>query len=330
LIPCEAIFPTSKDPKTRKIDARLLQYGDTFKVAPHSQIVTDGIILYGGSEVDESMITGESVPVAKGVHSRVFAGTTNGGGTLIVRLTTLPHENSVHKIATMVEDAELTKPRTQALADKIAGWFVPVMAAAGLIVFIVWLLVGHLKTALSWKNAAIQAITYAIATLIVSCPCAIGLAVPMVVLIAGGVAARLGIIIRDPTMLETARNVTDVVFDKTGTLTCGTPTVIGVSYFGDHAGQVRGILLSLLQDVKHPVATGVLRYLEDEADANGDMIAEPEALTGSIFKSKIPSILSSALQSTTSTVQPSAWLTAHATPRNSSSTNSTTEASRHT
>lgn len=268
LIPCEAIFPTSMDPKTRKIDARLLQYGDTFKVAPHSQIVTDGIVLYGGSEVDESMITGESIPVAKGVHSKVFAGTTNGGGTLIVRLTALPHENSVHKIAAMVEDAELTKPRTQALADKIAGWFVPAMASIGLIVFIVWLLVGRLNSTLSWRNAAIQAITYAIATLIVSCPCAIGLAVPMVVLISGGVAARFGIIFRDPTMLETARNVTDVVFDKTGTLTCGVPTVIGASYLGVHASEVKGILLSLLQDVKHPVAAGVLRHLEKDVAAD--------------------------------------------------------------
>jgi hypothetical protein len=89
------------------------------------------------------------------------------------------------------------------------------MALAGLVVFIVWLLFGRLNQKMSWKNAAVQAVTYAVATLVVSCPCAIGLAVPMVVLIAGGVAARLGIIFRDPSMLETARNVTDVVFDKT-------------------------------------------------------------------------------------------------------------------
>jgi hypothetical protein len=92
---------------------------------------------------------------------------------------------------------------------------VPVMALAGLVVFIVWLLFGRLNQKMSWKNAAVQAVTYAVATLVVPCPCAIGLAVPMVVLIAGGVAARLGIIFRDPSMLETARNVTDVVFDKT-------------------------------------------------------------------------------------------------------------------
>lgn len=191
-------LPHPADPKTRTIDVRLLQYGDHFKVAPHTRVVTDGTIVFGSSEVDESMITGESIPVAKGVHSKVFAGTMNGGGPLIVELTALPHENSVHKIAAMVENAELTKPKAQALADKIAAYFVPVMAAAGLSVFLAWLFIGKYASKRSWKDATVQAITYAIATLVVSCPCAIGLAVPMVILIAGGVAARFGVIFRDP------------------------------------------------------------------------------------------------------------------------------------
>jgi heavy metal translocating P-type ATPase len=265
------------DPKTRKLDARLLQYKDHFKIAPHTRVVTDGVILYGGSEIDESMITGESVPVAKGVHSRVFAGTINGGGTLVARLTALPHENSVHKIAAMVEDAELTKPKAQALADNVARWFVPVMATVSLLVFLVWLFVAKYDYKRTWKDAVVQAITYAIATLVVSCPCAIGLAVPMVVLIAGGVAARFGIIFRDPQKLETARNVTDVVFDKTGTLTCGVLTVVGVDYHDAYTAQVKGILLSLLQDAKHPVAAGVLRHLEREANLDPKSI-EPRAV----------------------------------------------------
>ncbi|KAF2830900.1 heavy metal translocatin [Ophiobolus disseminans] len=265
------------DPKTRKIDARLLQYGDRFKIAPHTRVVTDGTILYGGSEVDEAMITGESVPVAKGVHSNVFAGTTNGSGALIVQLTALPHENSVHRIATMVEDAELTKPKAQALADKIAGWFVPFMATIGLVVFLAWLFVTRYVQKRPWKNAVVQAITYAIATLVVSCPCAIGLAVPMVVLIAGGVAARFGIIFRDPQKLEIARNVTDIVFDKTGTLTCGVMTVVDEDFKGMNATQVKSILLSLLQDVSHPVAAAVWRHLE--TDAASDFEKDPESAT---------------------------------------------------
>ncbi|KAF2036809.1 heavy metal translocatin [Setomelanomma holmii] len=259
-------FHQSADPMTRTIDARLLQYGDHFKIAPHTRVVTDGVIVYGGSEIDESMITGESIPVAKGVHSKVFAGTMNGGGTLIVKLTALPHENSVNRIAALVEDAELTKPHVQNLADHIAGGFVPVMATIGVLVFLGWLLweSHHLKR--SYKDAAVKAFTFAIATLVVSCPCAIGLAVPMVVLIAGGVAARFGIIFRDPQKMESARSVTDVIFDKTGTLTCGVLTVVGVELHGTYATKVHGILLSLLQDIQHPVAEGVLRYLRKEAD----------------------------------------------------------------
>jgi heavy metal translocating P-type ATPase len=259
------------DPKTDKIDARLLQNGDVFKVPPHSRVVTDGVVLYGGSEVDESMITGESIPVAKSVHSKVFAGTTNGGGALVVKLTALPHENSVHRIAAMVEDAELTKPKVQALADRIASYFVPVMAVLGLLVFLIWLLVGRFANNDSWGDAVVQAITYSIATLVVSCPCAIGLAVPMVVLIAGGVAARFGIIFRDPQKLETARNVTDVIFDKTGTLTCGVLTVVGEKYHGKPVTQTKGILLSLLRDVKHPVSAGVIRHLERDAELHPEI-----------------------------------------------------------
>jgi len=271
------------DPETLKLDARLLQYGDSFKVPPHARVVTDGKITYGASEIDESMITGESIPVAKGVQSTVFAGTANGSGTLIVELTALPHENTVHKIAAMVEDAELTKPKAQALADRIAGWFVPFMAALGLLVFLSWLFITKFGQKHSWKSATVQAITYAIATLVVSCPCAIGLAVPMVVLIAGGVAARFGIIFRDPQKLETARSVTDVVFDKTGTLTCGVLTVVSAEYHvtGQNDARVKSQILSLLQDVKHPVAAAALHHLEEDEDIAPEAVTSITSIPGS-------------------------------------------------
>ena len=254
------------DPPTKEIDARLLQYGDSFKVLPHNRIVTDGTVSYGGSEVDESMLTGESIPVAKGVHSQVYAGTMNGTGTLIVTLRTLPHENTVHKIAAMVECAELTKPRMQAIADRFAGWFVPIIAAIGLLVFLIWLLVDRFRNKHNWSDAVIRAITYAIATLVVSCPCAIGLAVPMVILIAGGVAARYGVIFKDPQKLEVARNVTDVVFDKTGTLTTGYFTVTSAEYLGTMApNQVKRHVLGLLKDSKHPISLSVYNHLAKES-----------------------------------------------------------------
>jgi heavy metal translocating P-type ATPase len=252
-------------PQTERIDARLLQYGDRFKVPPHTRIVTDGSVEYGGSEVDESMMTGESIPVAKGHESPVYAGTINGRGTLIVALTALPHENSISKIATMVENAELTKPKAQALADCIARWFVPAIATIGVLVFLVWLFVDHNHNHRSWPKAVVKAMTYAIATLIVSCPCAIGLAVPMVILIAGGVSARFGIIFRDPQKLEIARKVTDVVFDKTGTLTTGHLTVMQVKIYEGSSTELVQILLGLLNGVKHPVSAAVFEWAKKKA-----------------------------------------------------------------
>ncbi|KAF3040456.1 hypothetical protein E8E12_002620 [Didymella heteroderae] len=274
------LIPTSHecspDPPTHDIDARLLQYGDKFRVHPHTRIVTDGIVYYGGSEVDESMLTGESMPVAKGVQSEVYAGTMNGNGTLLVTLKSLPHENTVHKIATMVEGAELTQPKIQALADRIVGWFVPVIAAIGSLVFFIWLLIDRFHNKSDWSDAVVRAITYAIATLIVSCPCAIGLAVPMVVLIAGGVAARYGIIFRDPQKLEIARGVTDVIFDKTGTLTTGFFSVSSAEYYGNlDPALVKRILLGLLRDNKHPVSLGVHHLLTKETRVNDDSELAP-------------------------------------------------------
>ncbi|KAF2261952.1 heavy metal translocatin [Lojkania enalia] len=266
----DALLVVSGDvSKTRKIDARLLQYGDTIKVPPHTRIVTDGNVVNGGSEVDESMITGETIPVAKGLGHSVYAGTTNGSGQLIIRLTALPHENSVSQIAAMVENAELSKPKIQALADRIAGWFVPIIAAIGVVVFLIWTFVDKYHYHRSWRSSVIAAITYSIATLIVSCPCAIGLAVPMVVLIAGGVSARFGIIFRDPQKLEVAQNATDIVFDKTGTLTTGNLEVVNYEYGRLWSNEVRDMVLGLIKDDKHPVPTAVFKFLKQASNNEG-------------------------------------------------------------
>jgi heavy metal translocating P-type ATPase len=257
--------------QTRKIDARLLQYGDKFMVLPHTRIVTDGDVVYGGSEVDESMITGESLPVAKGLGRSVHAGAMNGSGHLIIALTKLPHENSISRIALMVENAELSKPKIQALADRIAGLFVPTIAAIGLAVFLIWMLLDRYHNKRRWQVAVVKAITYAIATLVVSCPCAIGLAVPMVVLIAGGISARFGIIFRDPQKLEVARNISDIVFDKTGTLTTGHLLVVEHELYEPYPQNIKGMIGSLLKGEKHPVAVAILKWAEE--DAEGDEVA---------------------------------------------------------
>ncbi|KAK5715775.1 hypothetical protein LTS12_027790 [Elasticomyces elasticus] len=188
-------------------------------VAPDTRIPTDGTIVSGSSELNESMLTGESRPVEKGPQSRVIAGTINGSGTLLVRVTRLPGNNTITAIAAMVDEAKLSKPKMQELADKVASYFVPVIVALAIATFVIWIAVGVASQGKSGSEAAVQSITYAITVLIVSCPCAIGLAVPMVVVFASGIAAEKGVVFKSADSIEVAYKASHVVFDKTGTLT---------------------------------------------------------------------------------------------------------------
>ncbi|KAI1470952.1 heavy metal translocatin [Daldinia caldariorum] len=244
------------------IDTRLLQYGDEFKVAPHTQIPTDGIIVSGTTEVDESMLTGESRPIEKKPGSTLLAGSLNGPGTVTVRLTKLPGQNTISTIAAMVDDAKLSKPKIQDLADRIASYFVPVVISLTLITFIAWVAVGVRTQGKSGSEAVTQAITYGITVLIVSCPCAIGLAVPMVIVIACGVAAERGLVFKESEAIEIAHKASHVVFDKTGTLTEGKLSVISEEYLSEAKQDVSSKILGLLADVNHPVSSAVTAHLK--------------------------------------------------------------------
>ncbi|OTB19696.1 hypothetical protein K445DRAFT_313480 [Daldinia sp. EC12] len=244
------------------IDTRLLQYGDEFKVTPHTQIPTDGIIVSGTTEVDESMLTGESRPVEKNPGSTLLAGSLNGPGTVTVRLTKLPGQNTISTIAAMVDDAKLSKPKIQDLADRIASYFVPVVISLTLITFIAWVAVGVRNQGKSGSEAVTQAITYGITVLIVSCPCAIGLAVPMVIVIACGVAAERGLVFKESEAIEIAHRASHVVFDKTGTLTEGKLSVVSEEYLSEAQQTVASNVLGLLADVNHPVSSAVTAHLK--------------------------------------------------------------------
>lgn len=250
--------------ETREIDVRLLQFGDCFLVKPHTKVPTDGQIIDGISEVDESMLTGESLPVHKRAGVPVIAGTINGSGVLKVRLTRLPGKNTVTDIAGLVEEASNMKPKVQDLADKVAGWFVPVVSAIAVIVFVVWLVICLKVRNSSGGGAVGTAITYAIAVFAVSCPCALGLAVPMVLIVAGGVAARGGVIIKSAESTERAFKVTDVVFDKTGTVTTGELEVVSTEILSTDRSEALSLVKSLVSDNKHPVSVAVSRYLDGE------------------------------------------------------------------
>ena len=250
--------------ETTKIDARLLQFGDVVKILPHSRIVTDGNVVFGESAVDESMVTGESTPIAKQTGDPVMAGTINCSGILHVQLTRLPGENSITDIANLVENAVSAKPRVQDLADKVALWFIPAVIGMAIVVFATWIAIALKVRQMSAGGALGLAITYAIAVLAVSCPCALGLAVPMVLVIAGGLAARAGVIIKAADAIERGFKITDAVFDKTGTLSNGDLQITYEEVFPASIEENEALALtrSLIEGNEHPVSVAVASHLD--------------------------------------------------------------------
>ncbi|KAJ4310936.1 hypothetical protein N0V84_010707 [Fusarium piperis] len=271
-----AILVDEETKTEREIDARLLQHGDTFKVLPDSRIPTDGTVITGSSEVDESMLTGESRPVEKYPKSVVIAGSINGSGVMTVRLNRLPSDNTINAIAAMVDEAKLSKPKLQDLADQVASYFVPVVVVLTIITFVIWVAIGMTVRGQNGSEAITEAITYAITVLIVSCPCAIGLAVPMVIVIASGVAAEKGIIFKSADAIEVAHKTSHVVFDKTGTLTRGKLSVVAQDCLDEHA---LGSLLGLIENSRHPVSVAVTAHLKDMG-IKALTVPEPKSLTG--------------------------------------------------
>ncbi|GMG48313.1 unnamed protein product [Aspergillus oryzae var. brunneus] len=283
-----AILTDDSAANEKEIDVRLLQYGDIFKVAPDSQIPTDGTVIGGSSEVDESMITGESIPVDKSLGSAVVAGSVNGSGILIVKLTRLPVDNTISIIAGMVDQAKLSKAKVQDIADRVASYFVPVIVALTIITFVIWIAVGIAVRKQSGSRATTEAITYAITVLIVSCPCAIGLAVPMVIVIASGVAAERGIIFKGADSIELACKASHVVFDKTGTLTQGKLTV-AIEHI-DNASNTMSLLLGLVGSNKHPISAAVTAHLKAKG-ISPSTVPDTKLLTGKGVEGFAPGLI---------------------------------------
>lgn len=269
-----------EDGSTREIDARLLQYGDVFQVAPDSRVPTDGTVLSGISEVDESLMTGEARPVKKETGSVMVAGSVNGPGLLKVRLTQLPDSNTISTIASMVDEAKLSKPKIQETADRVASYFVPVVIALTAVTFSIWIGVGVAVQGKTASDATVQAVTYAITVLIVSCPCAIGLAVPMVIVIAAGMAAERGVVFKSSEAIELGYKTKHVVFDKTGTLTEGKLTVAREQWFGQDVAHAKSMLLALVGNTKHPVSAAIASRLQAEGVLPASDVMNPEAVVG--------------------------------------------------
>eukprot|EP00878_Enallax_costatus_P022495 GHUV01023866.1.p1 GENE.GHUV01023866.1~~GHUV01023866.1.p1 ORF type:complete len:272 (+),score=28.80 GHUV01023866.1:23-817(+) len=193
----------------REIPAELIQVGDILRVMPGATVPADGVVIYGKSSVDESMITGEAMPVSKYVNDGVIGGTVNGSGLLHVQATRVGADTTLSSIVRLVAAAQANKAPIQALADKIASWFVPAVVTLAALTFITWLLLGltnHINTEdlPPGTTPFLLALLHTVAVLVIACPCALGLATPTAVMVATGVAAKLGVLIKGGSTLELA------------------------------------------------------------------------------------------------------------------------------
>ncbi|WP_165067683.1 heavy metal translocating P-type ATPase [Marisediminicola senii] len=224
--------------------------GDTIVVRPGEKIATDGLIVDGASAVDLSMITGESVPVEVTVGDRVIGATVNAGGRLVVEVTRVGADTELARMGRLVEEAQSGKAEAQRLADRVSAVFVPVVIALAVIAFAGWLVAGGTVEA---------AFTAAVATLIIACPCALGLATPTALLVGTGRGSQLGILIRGPQVLEQTRTVNTIVLDKTGTITSGRMAVLSAVAFADASiDDVISVAAIAEHGSEHPVGRAIV------------------------------------------------------------------------
>ncbi len=226
-----------------------VRVGDMTVVRPGERIPVDGVIVEGASHVDEALITGESLPVAREAGNPVTGGAVNGEGMLLIETTAVGQDSTLSRIIHLVEEAQAGKAPVQRLVDRISQIFVPVIIAIAVLTFGGWMLAGH-----TFEGALINAVT----VLVIACPCALGLATPTAIMVGTGVAARNGILIRDIKSLERARQVTSVIFDKTGTLTEGRPQVSGLWAANGDEAELLQLCASAQQGSEHPLAKAVL------------------------------------------------------------------------
>jgi P-type Cu+ transporter len=232
----------------RRVPIGKLVAGDRFVVRPGEKVATDGVVEEGASAVDQSLVTGESVPVEKHPGDTVIGASVNAGGRLIVRATKVGEQTVLAQIARLVTDAQSGKAPVQRLADRVAGVFVPVVIAIAAATFGVWLGTGE---------SAAFAFTAAVSVLIIACPCALGLATPTALLVGTGRGAQLGLLIKGPEVLESTRQVDTIVLDKTGTITTGAMELLSVVTVDGTEAEALAIVGALENASEHPVARAI-------------------------------------------------------------------------
>ncbi|KJE94313.1 copper-transporting ATPase, variant [Capsaspora owczarzaki ATCC 30864] len=253
----------------KAIHPDLVQRGDLLKIVAGERIPVDGTVESGRAFVDESMLTGESIPVTKNEGSTLFGGTMLQSGTLRMRATNVGQDTALSKIARLVEQAQMSKPPIQQLADRLAGRFVPFIVCLSIVTFFVWLILCLCKAVQPTDDMTDVgfALLFAISTLVIACPCALGLATPTAVMVGTGVGATLGILIKGGSALELAAKVDSVVFDKTGTLTTGVLSVSRVEMLVPESQCSQRELLELAglaeADSEHSIAVAIVKHARE-------------------------------------------------------------------
>ena len=255
-----------EDGREEEVALENVALGDRVRVRPGEKVPVDGTVVEGRSSIDESMLTGEPVPVEKAVGDTVTGATLNGTGSLVIEATRIGEDTMLSRIVEMVAAAQRSRAPIQKLADRVAGWFVPTVVAVAVTAFVAWAVVGP-------APALGHALVAAISVLIIACPCALGLATPMSIMAATGRGAQAGVLVRDAEALEGFAKVDTLIVDKTGTLTVGKPELVEVVALGSRADdEVLRLAASLERGSEHPLADAIVRG----AEARGLMLAKAE------------------------------------------------------
>ena len=255
LMPSEAHL--LEDGQTRDVPIEQLKKGDSVFVKPGEKIPVDGVIVDGKSHVDESMVTGESKPVRKEVDNKVIAGTINGNGSLTIKVEQVGEEAYLNKVINMVKEAQSEKSKTQHLADRVAFWLTIVSLSVGFITLVTWL---------SLDQPFVFALERMASVMVITCPHALGLAIPLVVAISTSLSAQRGLLIRNRTAFENSRKISLLVFDKTGTLTKGKFEVLRYGTLNNKYKdkEILSLSGSLESKSEHPLATSIMQKIEKE------------------------------------------------------------------
>ena len=272
----------STDGNERDVPLDQVKRGDNFRVRPGERVPVDGVVREGASAVDESMVTGEPLPVEKNPGDPVTGGTLNASGSFVMEAQRVDSETMLAQIVKLVSEAQRGRAPMQRLADKVSAYFVPAVVVAAILTFAGWMLVGP-------EPKFAHALVSAVAVLIIACPCALGLATPMSIMVAVGRGASLGVLVRNAEALETLAKVDTLVIDKTGTLTIGRPAVARISVTSD-SGMTKDGLLCLAASVEqlseHPLARAIVRKAQEQQDALAD-VTEFESFSGGGVKGRV-------------------------------------------